>query len=164
MGLRVMLLTAALDEAYNETSWHGTNLKGAIRGVGIEEAGWRPASERHNIWEITVHASYWKYAVWRRLSGAKRGSFAIKGSDWFLRPLEPTLQAWRADKALLEEEHRKLREAVQILMDKDLHRCPNRGQMTIEKLVRGIAAHDLYHAGQIQLLKRMFRHHRSGQK
>ena len=157
MGPMVKLLATALNEAFNEASWHGTNLKGSLRGVGIEEAAWRPTSGRHNIWEIAVHTSYWKYAVWRRLTGEKRGSFAIKGSDWFPRPEKTTIQAWRADKALLDEEHRKLRDAVTSLTDADLRCRAGRGQMTIEKLVRGLAAHDLYHAGQIQLLKRMFR-------
>src|SRR5688500_2523546 len=57
-----------LDTAYDHASWHGPNLRGAIRGVTPPRAAWRPAPGRHNIWELVVHAAYWKYVAWRRLT------------------------------------------------------------------------------------------------
>ena len=66
-------LLTALDQAYNRPSWHGTNLRGSIRGVSPAAAARRPRPGRHNIQEIAVHCAYWKYAVWRLLTGAKRG-------------------------------------------------------------------------------------------
>ena len=81
---------AILDAAYDRKSWHGTNLRGSIRGLRMEQAAWRPAAGRHNIWELVVHAAYWKYIALRRLSGSKRGSFPLKGSNWFIRPQEAT--------------------------------------------------------------------------
>ena len=51
-----------LDEAFDRRSWHGTNLRGSIRGLPRSTAAWRPAPDRHNIWELVVHAAYWKYA------------------------------------------------------------------------------------------------------
>jgi hypothetical protein len=62
-----------LDSAYDHVSWHGTNLKGSIRGLSPHRAAWRPGGTRHNIWELVVHAAYWKYVAWRRLTGAARG-------------------------------------------------------------------------------------------
>ena len=157
MRLTVDALVGSLDEAYNKQSWHGTNLRGSIRGLSPEEACWRPAVGRHNIWEILVHAAYWKYAVRRRLRGDRRGSFSYKGSDWFPSPKEATRRRWLKDVALLESEHRILREAVASLTDSRLKVSPDRGSTTAEQLVRGVAAHDLYHAGQIQLLKKLVR-------
>ncbi len=151
----IELLLASLDQAYDRRSWHGTNLRGSLRRVGVEQAAWRPAPERHNIWEILVHTAYWKYAVWRRLTGAKRGSFALEGSNWFPRPLVPTLAAWRADLELLEASHRALRAAVADLAPARLPRRLPGSDFTVADLVTGIAAHDVYHAGQIQLLKRL---------
>ena len=58
-----------LDEAFDKKSWHGPNLRGSIRGVTAAQAAWRIAPDRHNIWELTLHAAYWKYVVRRRLSG-----------------------------------------------------------------------------------------------
>jgi hypothetical protein len=57
--------------------------------------------------------------------------------------------------ALLGEFHRKLRQAVAGLSDARLSRKASGGKETVGRLVRGVAAHDLYHAGQIQLLKRL---------
>lgn len=144
-----------IDTAYNRVSWHGTNLRGSIRGVSPEQAAWRPGPGRHNIWELVVHAAYWKYAAWRRLTSAARGSFPLDGANWFERPQDATLAAWRADVALLDRMHRTLRAAVAELDPRDLDRKPLKGKTTNRALVTGIAAHDLYHAGQIQLLKRL---------
>jgi hypothetical protein len=125
--------------------------------MGAAQTSWRPARGRHNAWEVAVHAAYWKYAAWRRLTGEKRGSFPRKGSNWFASPTPPTEVAWRKDVALLADCHRRLRAAVERLEDGDLGRSAPGGRETIGRLVRGIAAHDLYHAGQIQLLKRSMR-------
>jgi len=144
-----------LDEAFDRRSWHGTNLRGSIRGLTTRDAAWRPRPGAHNVWEIVVHTAYWKYAVWRRLTGAKRGSFAYAGSNWFPRPQAATERAWREDVALLTAEHRRLRQAVAGLQAKDLGPGSAAGRRL--HLIRGIAAHDLYHAGQIQLLKRLKR-------
>ncbi|HSM52280.1 MAG TPA: DinB family protein [Thermoanaerobaculia bacterium] len=151
------MLLAALDEAYDRRSWHGTNLRGSLRGMRAEEAAWRPAPGRHNAWELAVHCAYWKYAVRRRLTGAKRGSFPLAGSSWFPRPEAgvDAEAAWRSDLRLLAAEHRALREAVAGLAPADLARRPAGGRETVAGLVRGVVAHDLYHAGQIQLLARL---------
>jgi hypothetical protein len=150
-------LLAQLDEAFDRRSWHGPNLRGSLRGMGASSSSWRPSRGRHNAWEIAVHAAYWKYAAWRRLTGEKRGSFARAGSNWFASPTPPTEAAWRRDVTLLADCHRRLRAAVERLEDRDLERSAPGGRETIGRLVRGIAAHDLYHAGQIQLLKRLMR-------
>jgi hypothetical protein len=144
-----------LDEAFDRKSWHGTNLRGSLRGVSARAASWRPGDGRHNVWEVAVHAAYWKYAARRRFSGEPRGTFPLTGSNWFPRPEAATEAAWRADVALLASEHRKLRNAIAALRGADLGRRASGGRTTIGALVRGVAAHDLYHAGQIQLLKRL---------
>ena len=101
----VGLLLTILDQAYDHPSWHGTNLRGSIRRVSLEQAAWRPGPQRHNIWETMVHAAYWKYTAWRRLTGTKRGSFPLVGSNWFRRPEDMTERAWRSDVELLERMH-----------------------------------------------------------
>jgi uncharacterized damage-inducible protein DinB len=144
-----------IDTAYNRVSWHGTNLRGSIRGVSPRQAAWRPGQGRHNIWELVVHAAYWKYVAWRRLTLATRGSFPLAGSNWFERPQDVTLAAWHSDVTLLDQTHRTLRSAIADLDPRDLDRQPPKGKTTARALVTGEAAHDLYHAGQIQLLKRL---------
>ena len=152
-GPAVASLLQQLDEAFDVRSWHGTNLRGSLRGLSPKVAAWRVSPRRHNIWELAVHAAYWKYAARRRLTGARRGDFPLSGSNWFPRPVKATAAAWQADLALLAEEHARLRAAIAKLRDSDLSRRLGRG--TVGFLVRGVASHDLYHAGQIQLLKRL---------
>lgn len=152
---RVALLLRLLDQAYDKKAWHGPTLRGALRGVSAEEAAWRPGPGRHNVWELAVHCAYWKYTVVRRITGEKRGSFPLPGSNWFPRPVEPSEAAWKADLALLADTHRALREAVAGVSDAQLDRVPPGSKTLLADLVQGIAAHDLYHAGQIQLLKRL---------
>jgi len=157
-ALRALL--EVLDRAYDHKSWHGTNLKGALRALPVPVAVWRPAPGRHNAWEYALHAAYWKYRVRRLLTGEPQGSFPLQGSDFFPRPGEglpgkERAAAWKADRALLEEEHRLLRAAVEGLAGRNLESGPDGTKHTFLELVSGAAAHDLYHAGQIQLLKRL---------
>jgi uncharacterized damage-inducible protein DinB len=147
------LVLALLDEAYEKKTWHGPNLKQSLRGVSAKQAAWRPAQGRHNVWEVMLHAAYWKYAVRRRIDGGKRGSFALNGSNFFARPEKGKLNeaAWNADKALLEREHRLMRRAIEKVLRKP------RG-MKILRMLYGVAFHDIYHAGQIRLLRRLMPH------
>ena len=157
----IRYLLGMLDEAYSRAAWHGPNLRGSLRGIAAREAAWRPGKGRHNIWEIVVHAAYWKYAVRRRLTREKRGSFAVEGSNWFVRPLvlagKPVRleKAWHADVSLLAEEHRRLKAAVEAFQPEDLDRPAKGSKTTARRLIVGIAFHDVYHAGQIQLVKRL---------
>jgi hypothetical protein len=148
-------LLALIDCAYDRRSWHGTNLRGSIRGLTARQAAWRPSPGRHNIWELVVHAAYWKYTALRRLTGGRRGSFPLKGSNWFGRGNVLDERAWREDVALLDRMHRSLRHASAALSAGDLDRAVGGGGVTNFALLSGVAAHDLYHAGQIQLLKRL---------
>lgn len=150
-------LLGSLDEAYNRAAWHGPNLRGSIRGVTAREAALRPRAGRHTIWEIVIHAAYWKYAVGRRLCGEKRGSFSLPGRNWFDRPKDRSEKAWRTDVALLDREHQLLRKAVSIFPPENLDRRPRGSKSDARRLIAGIAFHDVYHAGQIQLIKRLLR-------
>ncbi|MSO83189.1 MAG: DinB family protein [Acidobacteria bacterium] len=164
-------LLSILDAAYDHKSWHGTNLRGSIRGLSVLQAAWRPSPKRHNIWELVVHAAYWKYTALRRLTGAPRGSFPLKGSNWFVRGAALDERgdtsdaqgnvlderAWRDAVALLDRTHRSLRAAVAKLPVSQLAKTPAGSEVSNFALLSGLAAHDLYHAGQIQLLKRLFR-------
>jgi len=148
-------LLVLLDTAYNQASWHGPNLRGSLRGVSLDAAAWRPRPGAHNVWELLVHAAYWKYVVWRRLTGAARGSFPLEGSNFFERPLRRTAAAWRDDLRLLDAVHRDLRAAVAATRPRDLEKRLPGSRVTRLHLIAGAAAHDVYHAGQIQLLKKL---------
>jgi DinB superfamily len=147
-----------IDQAFDHAAWHGTNLKGSLRGLRIEEVIWRPAPGKHNIWELMLHAAYWKYIVRRRLLNEKKGSFPLAGSNFFARPVEgySDKKAWDKDVKLLVETHRSLRAAVANLDPRSLTETASGSKYSILQTVNGIAAHDCYHTGQIQLIKRLY--------
>jgi uncharacterized damage-inducible protein DinB len=151
------VLLAQLDHAFDRKSWHGTNLRGALKGLEVAQLLWRPASGRPNIWELAVHAAYWKYAVLRQLKGLPKGGFPLPGSNWFRREAPLSLEAWKRDLVLLACCHRDLREAVAGLSVRDLDRPSAKREWRWRDLIEGVAAHDLYHTGQIQLIKRLHR-------
>jgi hypothetical protein len=155
-------LLALIDQGFDKASWHGPNLRSSIRGVSASLAAQRPGKGRHNIWEQVLHAAYWKYVVHRRLTGEKRGSFVLNGSNWFERPItgDTSENAWKRDIALLEQAHHTLRATIASLPPASLHK-PLPGtrdrRLTPARLITGIAMHDVYHAGQINLIKRLAR-------
>jgi hypothetical protein len=154
-------LLGLLDEAYNRAAWHGPNLRGSIRGVNAHEAALPPNVGRLTIWEIVIHAAYWKYVVRRRLTGEKRGSFSLPGSNWFGRSIDRSEKAWRAAVLLLEKEHQLLKRTVSSVKPQDLDRSSHASKTFARRLIAGIAFHDVYHAGQIQLIKKFLRDKKS---
>jgi len=113
MPSEIRLLLDILDRAFTGTGWHGTTLLGALRGVTPRQALWRPAPGRHNVWELALHAAYWKYVVRRRITGAgERGAFPRAPSNWPDVPEAPTAKAWREDVRLLKRMHAELVDAV----------------------------------------------------
>ena len=160
MDLRAHLL-ATLDRAYDVTSWHGPNLKGSLRGLSPAVAFFRPGPKRHSIYDLVLHAAYWKYVVRRRLTGEKRGSFALEGSNFFPAPSRPSARAL-ADAKLAPRSTSTGRSA------RSWRICPRprsgraSGAGRRRPSISGVAAHDLYHAGQIQLLKRLYAERRRG--
>jgi hypothetical protein len=152
MDLRAHLL-ATLDRAYDRPSWHGPNLKASLRGLSPAAAFFRPGPKRNSIYDLVLHAAYWKYTVRRRLTGVKRGSFALEGSNFFASPPRKSAREVADAKSLLESEHRSLRDVVENLPESAFGE--RLGRRTVEAVISGVAAHDLYHAGQIQLLKRL---------
>jgi hypothetical protein len=151
----ISILLRIIDEGYEKKAWHGPNLKGSIRGLAAEKAVWRPHPDRHSIVENVVHCAYWKYAVRRRLTGEKRGSFSLKGSNWFVISAPLGEVSWKEYAALLDREHCALRETIATFPPARLDDFPMGGKVRFVTQIYGVALHDVYHAGQIQLLKRL---------
>jgi uncharacterized damage-inducible protein DinB len=147
-------LLALIDEAFDRKAWHGPTLRGALRGVGVEVAVRRPAAGRHNIRELALHCAYWKYAARRQVMDDPIGTFPLTGSNWFPRD-DRDAAGWKRELVILADQQHRLREAVATLGPRELETKARGSKYTRAFILRGAAAHDLYHAGQIQLLKRL---------
>lgn len=155
MDARLALLLDMFDQAYTAPAWHGTPLKGTIRGLTVRDALWRPRRGRHNIWELVLHTAYWKCVVRRRLLRDPEIEFPRPGANFPDLPPRTNPSAWTRDRALLDEQHALLRRAIARLDPRALGRKAWHSTWTVAENVYGIASHDLYHAGQIQLIKRL---------
>lgn len=151
----ISLLVDILDQAFDKPAWHGTNFRGSVRRLKLPQLLWRPSPRRHNIWEVTLHVAYWKYVVRRRLVAGKKGAFPRKPSN-FPRIASPaTFNGWKEDIILLKQCHESLRQVVIDFPESKLLRKLPKSEYTYSQLIYGASSHDLYHAGQVQLLKRL---------
>lgn len=155
---RLKSLSKALAPGPGVRLWYGgAGIPGCLRGVDAKQAAWRPGPERPGIWALTLHIAYWKYAVRRKLTGGPTGAFP-HASNWPPLPDPASEAAWKRDRALLRSEHRLLAEVVAGLSSRALDRSPDEdSKWTRDDLVMGVIMHDMYHVGQIQLLKRLYR-------
>ena len=151
-GLDVRVLARILEEGFGPGAWHGADLKAALDEVTPAMAFWRPAAERHSIAEIALHHAYCARAVRGQLSGAALEPFVLEGEDWF--PLsDQTTLTWLEIRALVESEHLRL---AAVVADIGAGRV-SVSQTDAERLdlVLGITCHAIYHAGQVQLIKKL---------
>ncbi|HMO27381.1 MAG TPA: DinB family protein [Tepidisphaeraceae bacterium] len=142
----VAILLESLDRAYDKPGWQGPNLRGSLRGVSWQQAR-RTIGQRKSIWQQALHAAYWKQRVLNKLVGTQ--PFPRRGSNWPSLPAVPSGSGWRDDVRLLDDIHARLRDAVEQIRPAQLE-DPKQVRMIL-----GIAAHDVYHAGQIRLLRRL---------
>jgi len=146
------LLPRILREGYGPGAWHGSDLKAALADVEAKLAFWRPQPQRHNIAEIALHHAFYSRTVRSRLLGSTPERFPLDGEDWFAAADEATM-TWDGVLALVETEQERLAGAV-----KDLATGRAASPLSEDErvdVVLGITCHAVYHAGQIQLIKRL---------
>jgi DinB superfamily len=141
-----------LREGYGEGAWHGPDLKAALEDVPADGAFRRPAPGRHNIAEIVLHHAYCVRGVRARLTGVEAEPFVLEGDDWFDLP-DPARLSWSRVLEIVKLEQERL-----VTLVADINAGRTRSPLTESErfdLVLGITCHAVYHAGQIQLVKRL---------
>ncbi len=151
-GLPAGTFTRILDEGYGPGAWYGSDLRAAIAEVTPATAFLRPAGGRHNIAEVALHHAYTVGQVESKLTGAPAPAFPLVGEDWFDLDDESRL-TWTAITSLVDASHRRLGRAVgEIASGARTSPLPEAERFD---LVLGITGHAAYHAGQIQLIKKL---------
>jgi uncharacterized damage-inducible protein DinB len=152
------ILTMLAPPAGKKLWFGGASPVGCLRGVTAKQAAWKPAPDRHSIWEYALHIAYWNYAVRRNLEGSRMGAFPRSPSNWPEPPADANERAWKSDRALVKSEHEQLVAAVRAFDPRKLDKkTPGSGANRYADLLFGVAMHDVYHVGQIQQLKRLVR-------
>lgn len=139
--------------------WHGPSLGAILDGITAEAAAQRPATSVHSIAELVLHMTGWKREVARRLQGQPAGE--PERGDW-PEARRLTEAQWQSAKADLMKAQAELIAAMRALAPEALHapvkdtREPALGTgMTAAQTILGLIQHDVYHAGQISLLKKL---------
>jgi len=140
-----------LDRAFGGDAWHGPSVGSVIDEVTAQQAAARPIKGGHSIWEIVLHIAAWERACRSRLQGDREQLSATE--DW--PPLTGTgPEAWEETRTLLKQGHDDLRAAVVLVDESRLDGPIIEGMSTVYVTLHGIIQHDLYHAGQIAILKK----------
>jgi hypothetical protein len=151
-GLPAPAFTRILEEGYGPGAWYGSDIRAAIHGVTAKTAFKRPARGRHNIAEVALHHAYWSEQIIAKLTGAAPVALPLEGEDWFEVNDEKAL-TWKEVAATFERSQQRLSQAVSEVASGA--RTSPLGEAERFDLVIGITGHAAYHAGQIQLLKKL---------
>ena len=140
-----------LRRAFEGGAWHGPSVLEILKDVTASQATARPLPGAHNIGELVLHIAAWEDACRRRLEGDR--AELSDSEDW--RAMAGTDEAaWEQVKALLIDGHRRLREAIAKADESRLDEPIVPGMPSVYITLHGVIQHDLYHAGQIAILKK----------
>jgi len=141
-----------LKRAFEGTAWHGPSVSEILEGVTHEQAAAHPIAGAHSIWELVLHIQTWERIGRRRIQEWVPIEVSDQ-EDWPPVP-EPTEHAWKNALNALRLNHETLREIVGRLDETQLSAIVPGTEYTVYFLLHGVIQHDLYHAGQIALLKK----------
>jgi uncharacterized damage-inducible protein DinB len=142
--------------AFDGQAWHGPSVMSILEGVTAAQAAAHPIPGAHSIWELTQHICAWESACLRRLGGDPAQLSDLE--DW--QPVSDTSEAaWQQTKQDLTTMHQQLLQAIAAVDDSRLDQpiIANNSQTTYSSVyvtLHGGVQHDLYHAGQIAILKK----------
>lgn len=148
-----------LERSYRGDPWYGSSVLALLDGLSAEAAARHPIPGAHSVWELVRHMTAWKQEVLSRFMGHSAGTPA--DGDWPDQPAVASERAWRADLAAMTKAHESLVAAVRHASAGHLHqpvvdernRAAGPGLSQWQTL-HGIVQHDVYHLGQISLLRK----------
>jgi len=149
--LESALIADQLRRAFYGDAWHGPALLELLRGVDAETAAAKPVTDAHSIWELLLHIAAWDGAGLKRIAGKKA---KLKDTQNFPPVPQPSEAAWRDAVAAAKQTHDNLIETVARLSAKRLRDQVPGKKYDFYHMLHGIAQHELYHAGQIAVLKK----------
>jgi uncharacterized damage-inducible protein DinB len=140
-----------MDRAFSGEAWHGPDLMQLLNGISSEDASKHPVPGAHSIWELVNHIAAWNAIVQQKSKGEPVE--VTTELDW--PPVwEVSEVAWKRSLATLAENRTRLRNYLQTVRDDQLDEKVQRENYSQYVLLHGSVQHDLYHAGQIAVLKK----------
>lgn len=142
-----------LRRSHQGPAWHGPSLDEILQGVDARRASARPLPNAHSIWELVLHVAGWEIAAVRGVEGR---AALLSDEEDFPQVPETSQAAWKQALQTLNSSHQRLQEAIGRLSDEDLERAVKglQTKYSLYGLLHGVIQHNLYHAGQMALLKK----------
>jgi uncharacterized damage-inducible protein DinB len=158
MATEISRIIDELSREHDGDPWHGSPLQQILAGVSARQAAAHPLRDAHSIWELVLHVTAWKNEVRRRLSGAPAAD--PEEGDW-PEVGEVSDTGWHDAQVRLQRAQQLLISAIRELPEERLYeptkdprnRATGAG-VPHYVLLHGIVQHDVYHAGQIAILKK----------
>jgi uncharacterized damage-inducible protein DinB len=148
-------LADQIRRAFEGSAWHGDSLLELLAGVNAKTAAAKPIPNAHSIWELLLHIAAWDDVVRRRAGGA---TVALTDAQNFPPVRDVSEAAWRQTIEFAKQTHNELIKSVASFPDSRLQEpVPGKPQNyhSFFYMFSGIVQHELYHAGQIALLKKL---------
>ena len=146
-------INSQLKRAYQGEAWHGPSLRELLADVTAEQAAERPIANAHSIWELVNHIIAWEQIVRRRLEGERLDEIADEMN--FPSVSDVSEEAWQATLRDLGSSNQSLRDSIKHIDDARLDEMASGKEHSNYFMLHGAIQHDLYHAGQISLLKKL---------
>jgi uncharacterized damage-inducible protein DinB len=140
------------DAVLNGSPWHGDPIWQILDGISAETAAARPLKGSHTIWEIVMHMTFWEGVGTQRLAGQRAG--LVEELNFPAMPA-PTSQNWEQTLGQFRASNQQFRGALAKLDPARLDDLSAAGKRTYYDEAHGVIEHDIYHAGQIALLRKM---------
>lgn len=146
-------IVAEYDRGLQGSAWHGDSIWQILDTVSAECAAYRPIGEAHTIWEIVLHMTFWEGVGARRLAGQRAG---LDEALNFPSPPAATEVNWQKTRDAFRASNQEFRNALTRLDAARLDDLSAAGKRSFYEEAHGVIQHDVYHAGQIALLKKAF--------
>ncbi len=146
------LLADQLRRAFEGDAWHGPALLELLADIDASSAAARSIKDAHSIWELVLHIAAWDDAVNRRIVLGK--ALELNDEENFPPVKDSSAAAWRKAVDHAKQAHARLVKTVEVLPDERLTEQVAGKSYDIRFMLEGVAQHELYHAGQIAMLKK----------
>ncbi len=140
-----------LTRSFAGPAWHGPSVMELLEGVTAAQAAARPISSAHSIWELVLHIAAWNRAATRRLNGDRAN---LSEEENFPSTGDGNEGAWEQALEVLRRNHHELHEAIGRVDVARLDQPILEDMTSVSGTLHGVIQHNLYHAGQIALLKK----------
>jgi len=141
-----------LRKAFDGDAWHGDSVLEILQGVDAKTAAAHPIAGAHSIWELVLHIAAWDGAVLRRLHS--NVPVELEDAENFPAVKDTSTTAWRKAVAHAKQVHEELTTAVSVFPESRLAETIPGKDYDFTNMLLGVVQHELYHAGQIALLKK----------